>query len=1006
MKNLIPSKLFLFLLLFSFFNLFTSLSFSQSSQKVFNSEKYTEDSIQLISYWEKYWRFDNNNQHDSAIIICQNMIKLGKELMAVKYDSTLFEKYGKAYAGVGYNLMELGKYDEALDYSMQSYDTLKSRFGDSHIRITEVLVGISINYSRRGDYDHALEYIFKSLYVMNNCLPKDHHYFANNYGTLANIYKEKKDFPKAVEFANKSIIHSENSPRLPSRLLLLAEIYLSMGKIDLAKNAIDKSYFLNKKKIKNQKYTTLICFRYGQVYAANAEFELAELYFNRFLSRIGTHQNIYEDFPVAGDGYFEIAKILQEKHEYESAILYYLKAIDSWNSYYGEDHPKVIYTLQQIGKIHLKKGKPEKALAQYQLALNKTVPSFFSADYYINPKLIDLPSNLLVLETLFVKAKAFKDLFQQNDQLKDLEIALSTYELAFSLIDKMRANYFWENSKAELSESIVPQLEEAINTALTFYNRTSERQYLGQAYQFIAKSKSIILAESIKDLQARDFTGVPESSLEEERHLKEDVSFYEKLIYEEDLKEKQDSVKLFYWHNKLLEKKTSYKMFISKLEKEFPDYSRQKNIEDVVSVFSIQKAIDDETAVIEYFLGDTQLFIFGISKSEIIFKYLPFDTTLFDHVQQLKSLFYDFQTIQKGDEKFAFERFADHSHTLYKRLVESVLSQFEVKNIVFIPDGILSFIPFESLLTAYPEEEKIITLDYRNLSYLFLEYSIRLEYSSQLLFQNRQNKNTNHLYLGFAPKYRGDELYSAPSVDSAKMKKLYPIASRDGLKPLQFNQPEVSQIGELLNGNYYLAEEAVESLFKNNAPSYKILHLAMHSMTNDLEPRYSQLVFSDQSDTIDDGKLQAYELTNMQLNAELAVLSACNTGSGKLRKGEGVMSLSRAFKNAGCPNIVMSLWKANDASTKDIMVSFFEKLKAGKGKTDALRKAKLEFLSSCEQQFTHPYYWATFVLVGDNEPINFGRPWWVTILIGLGIFLTFLFAFKFLKTKFQTTLSY
>jgi CHAT domain-containing protein len=157
----------------------------------------------------------------------------------------------------------------------------------------------------------------------------------------------------------------------------------------------------------------------------------------------------------------------------------------------------------------------------------------------------------------------------------------------------------------------------------------------------------------------------------------------------------------------------------------------------------------------------------------------------------------------------------------------------------------------------------------------------------------------------------------------------------------------------------------------------------MHALTNDTDPLYSQLVFTQNpADTVEDNSLHAYELYNMRLDANLAVLSACNTGAGKLVRGEGIMSLSRAFKFAGCPNILMSLWSVNDASAKDIVVDFHQNLKNGKGKATALQAAQLHFLGSANEANTHPFFWATFVPVGDDEPVGDSNfPWWTLLIL-------------------------
>ncbi|MEL7006350.1 MAG: CHAT domain-containing protein, partial [Bacteroidota bacterium] len=125
-------------------------------------------------------------------------------------------------------------------------------------------------------------------------------------------------------------------------------------------------------------------------------------------------------------------------------------------------------------------------------------------------------------------------------------------------------------------------------------------------------------------------------------------------------------------------------------------------------------------------------------------------------------------------------------------------------------------------------------------------------------------------------------------------------------------------------------------------------------------------------DSLEDGMLHTFELFNMNLSAELAVLSACNTGIGKLQKGEGVMSLGRAFSYAGCPSIVMSHWSVDDRSTSELMSLFYKNLSEGKSKDLSLKQAKKEFLNNTDELRTHPLYWAGFVVLGDTKPLTNG----------------------------------
>lgn len=150
------------------------------------------------------------------------------------------------------------------------------------------------------------------------------------------------------------------------------------------------------------------------------------------------------------------------------------------------------------------------------------------------------------------------------------------------------------------------------------------------------------------------------------------------------------------------------------------------------------------------------------------------------------------------------------------------------------------------------------------------------------------------------------------------------------------------------------------------APDYQFLHLAMHAYTDEEDPAFSGLVFEG-SEGHD--PLHAFEIANLQLNAEMAVLSAWNTGSGKLIKGEGLISLARSFRLAGCDNTVMSLWQADDVATSLIMNGFYANLKKGLPRSEALQKAKLDYLDTNSNAF--PYFWSAFILSGNNEVVTF-----------------------------------
>jgi len=197
----------------------------------------------------------------------------------------------------------------------------------------------------------------------------------------------------------------------------------------------------------------------------------------------------------------------------------------------------------------------------------------------------------------------------------------------------------------------------------------------------------------------------------------------------------------------------------------------------------------------------------------------------------------------------------------------------------------------------------------------------------------------------------------------------------------------------MLGGVFWLNEQATRGNFLRNAEKYGVLHLATHGFTDELNPLRSRLLFAESTEE-EDPFVYASDLYNLQLTAGLAVLSACQTGTGQWRRGEGVMSLARAFAFAGCPSLVMSMWNVSDKSTSELMVAFYEELQSGKNKDEALRMAKLRYLQNVSPEYAKPVYWAGFVPIGEMDAIPeaqlTARKWIKPALLGLAAILAFL----------------
>ncbi len=322
--------------------------------------------------------------------------------------------------------------------------------------------------------------------------------------------------------------------------------------------------------------------------------------------------------------------------------------------------------------------------------------------------------------------------------------------------------------------------------------------------------------------------------------------------------------------------------------------------------------------------------------------------------------------------------FRNKSQYLYDILLDEYFPLENYSSLIIVPDDVLGYLSFETLINSSDTSNKT---KFKDFNYLIQSHSIAYSYSGTLLFKHLLKKKQHKTnYLAMAPSYSNVGTANVNSYANLRDIEKYLI-------PLQYTIQEVMNIGNVFTGKVLLEGEATEANFKKYASKYGILHFAMHALINDEDPLASKLIFTLDNDTIEDGFLNTYEIYDLNLNADLAVLSACKTGVGKLSKGEGIMSLARGFLYAGVPGIVMTLWEVEDVSSVKIMDEFYKNLKNGLPKDIALRNSKLEYLNNSNQLQSHPYFWGAFVQIGDNSPINSSKFPRYIVIIAIGFLL-------------------
>lgn len=371
------------------------------------------------------------------------------------------------------------------------------------------------------------------------------------------------------------------------------------------------------------------------------------------------------------------------------------------------------------------------------------------------------------------------------------------------------------------------------------------------------------------------------------------------------------------------------------IQKKFPNFIQVNTDFDITS---IKNKIADVN-LIKYYVAFENVYVLLVNATSIEVKKIDRADRISQELEQLIKAY----------------KVPNFGYKNENKAISSQLVPFNIDGkITIIPDKFLNYLPFESL-----EVNNKLWIESAQITYA---------YSFPLWLLSKENKSKSEFNLvSFAPKYNKSEFQSNSVVN------------------LPFAKEESEKICDITNGSLFSDNQATKSNFINSFTNYSIYHLAMHSYlyTDDFEK--SCLLFADNE------PLYFYELYKHFLPADLVVLSACDTGNGTLIKGEGIMSLSRAFAYSGVKSAVVSLWQVPDKETSDLMILFYENLEKGLEKDKALQLAKLEFLKQNPLK-SHPYYWSGFVLNGNNSALKTKSYYWFYI-IGFGL-LTLLILFR------------
>lgn len=885
------------------------------------------------------------------------------------YGDESWEGISAAYVNMGYIAGERGEADKQLNYYREAYEIDKKIYGSDHLYIAEDLSNIGSILIYRSRYASAIRYLNEALGILNK-LENRGGIYTLVLANLGDAYTRMDEYGKAYDFQVQAL--RNNIKIFGEHHIDHKSIYASLARNLLKQNLLDSSLSYYKKALAfedqlEQSNSSKLIFIWREIafiYARKGDAKNALKYNSKAMRLAEKISNTSEFAAILHNNLGLIHDHLGNEAEAEASLE---KAIALFKEDEISSKTMMAFTFRNLAEVQMEMGNSTKALVSIQQALENNHRSWKPENQFDNPDAQGAVNNENLLLALNVKSEILDELYDKNPSEEVLQSLLSTFSVMENAIRSENQVITRLDDKISFLEFTHQVYESAIRASLMAYEKHGDTKYLEACFAYSESDKAAILADALKNIDARNWSQVPDDLLSIEEELKADLSYYNSSLYDEKNKRPgPDSARMVMLETKLFELNHSLDSIRLLFEDKYPDYYQIMYEKRIPGVDDIRRSLGKKEALLEYFTGDSLSYLFLITRDEFLVKEIGRSEDIVEGVDKLRTIFKHTASVSSN---FDPEEFITSSAGLYRKILSPVEEELrEVDKLIIVPAGALNYIPFDILVQHSGQPPASL----KELPWLLKKFQIRNAYSAGIDFSGITNGATGERedVVCFAPEYEAGEAYEA-------------LASTDKLRsrliPLEWNTREIQQIEALFDGRNYMNNEATERAFKASVADYKILHLAMHAFVDDEDPMNSRLVFTNTKDSVEDGFLHTFELFNMQINADLAVLSACETGSGKWIKGDGVFSLARAFAYAGVNSVVMSQWQVDDQSTSILMSYFYKYLSKGYAKPEALRSAKLDFLEHSDPNRAHPFYWGSFVMIGNPEPVFPSNNRWVLI---------------------------
>ncbi|OJJ14676.1 hypothetical protein BKI52_41290 [marine bacterium AO1-C] len=759
-------------------------------------------------------------------------------------------------------------------------------------------------------FDKSLDICYEAEQLLKDLSPKKRflNYLISIYTRQAISYKNQSKFKQAIAKYQQNIDLTQKHfgfdyDKVAFAHKLLARVFLAQGLSQKSMPRLDSSLYHLKKS--------------ADLYQKSKPVNYSEL----------------------GEVYVNIGAVYQGKKQYKLTIKFYQRAYNLFKEIYGTANPHLVPLFSRWAGAAgtLKEWDKELELTQKMLIANSH--QHRNLDVYTAPKINDYYN--LGYHFSGLVSKAFL-LCHRSQNTLDFKQSLRHSLMADSLIKYYYKSVFRKNDRLLVARYInalnVGRFGKNVLYACNaLYQRTNQKAYIDTAFYFIERGNASYLMSTLAESNAKKFADISPELLQREAYLRKKVAKYQNLAISKPNQQIRDS---------LIKFNLRYETLIHQLEQQYPKYARLKFDTKQVGITQLQTQLKPGEALLGYSLNrGNNNYVLLITKNQARLIHLPFPKKL----EEYTNLYY-----QKLQSEARLQPFAETSNRLYQLLfkpIEKYLKDID-KLVVIAPS--LESAPFEAMVTKLPS--KSVGNDFSKLDYLNNRFQISYHYSATLWHQSQLEKTKPQKVnlVAFAPFSGGKG-------------NVYSTTRGSGLS-LPESKVEVSAIFNLckakgLKAEVNLSTVATKERFVQTVQKANIIHIASHSEANRKNSGLAKIRFAGCGNNKDvSGCLLASEVYNLELNADLLVLSSCESGVGKLIKGEGVFSLARSFLYAGAHNIVFSLWEIDDVYTRKLMIAFYKQFLGTNGVSysAALQAAQQKLM----RQGVHPKHWAGIVMIG------------------------------------------